>query len=84
MPNHVTNQIEFYGNQKNINKVFKLIKGDNGYIDFNKIPGIIRYSGEQNNFITLCTSAVHLAVGLAYTVTKNSQYSAFIQLIYFK
>ena len=52
MPNHVTNQIEFYGNQKNINKVFELIKGDNGYIDFNKIipmPKSLNIESGSNN-----------------------------------
>lgn len=37
MPNHVTNKIEFYGEQKNIDKVLDLIKGEDRCIDFNKI-----------------------------------------------
>jgi hypothetical protein len=37
MPNHVTNEIKFYGKQENINKVLKLIEGNNEYIDFNAI-----------------------------------------------
>jgi hypothetical protein len=37
MPNHVTNKIEFYGEQSNIDKVFELIKGETECIDFNKI-----------------------------------------------
>lgn len=37
MPNHITNRIEFYGDQENINKVLELIKGEEGCIDFNKI-----------------------------------------------
>ena len=37
MPNHVTNKIEFYGDQENIKKVLELIKGEEEYIDFNKI-----------------------------------------------
>ncbi len=39
MPNHVTNKVEFFGNQKNIDKVLELIRGDDErpVIDFNKI-----------------------------------------------
>ena len=37
MPNHVTNKIEFYGEQKDIDKVLELIKGEDRCIDFNKI-----------------------------------------------
>jgi hypothetical protein len=37
MPNHVTNKIEFYGDQENINKVLELIKGEEECIDFDKI-----------------------------------------------
>lgn len=37
MPNHVTNRIQFYGKQENINKVLELIKGEDTCIDFNKI-----------------------------------------------
>lgn len=37
MPNHITNKIEFYGKQSNIDKVLELIKGEEECIDFNKI-----------------------------------------------
>jgi len=37
MPNHITNRIEFYGDQDNIDKVLNLIKGDKECIDFEKI-----------------------------------------------
>ena len=37
MPNHVTNRIELYGDQENINKVLELIEGERECIDFNKI-----------------------------------------------
>lgn len=37
MPNHITNRIEFYGDQDNINKVLDLIKGSEECIDFEKI-----------------------------------------------
>lgn len=37
MPNHITNRIQFYGKQENINKVLELIKGEDTCIDFNKI-----------------------------------------------
>lgn len=37
MPNNVTNKITFYGEQKNVSKVLNLIKGNDEYIDFNKI-----------------------------------------------
>lgn len=37
MPNHVTNRIEFYGEQCNISKILELIKGEEECIDFNKI-----------------------------------------------
>jgi hypothetical protein len=37
MPNHVTNRIEFYGEQRNIDKVLDLIKGEEECIDFNTI-----------------------------------------------
>jgi hypothetical protein len=37
MPNHVTNRIEFYGEQENINKVLSIIKGEDECIDFEKI-----------------------------------------------
>lgn len=37
MPNHITNKIEFYGDQENINKVLELIKGKETCIDFEKI-----------------------------------------------
>lgn len=37
MPNHITNKIEFYGDQENINKVLELIKGEKECIDFEKI-----------------------------------------------
>ena len=37
MPNHVTNKIEFYGEQDSINKALELIRGDDECIDFNKI-----------------------------------------------
>lgn len=37
MPNHVTNKIQFYGEQENINKVLELIKGEERCIDFEKI-----------------------------------------------
>lgn len=37
MPNHVTNRIQFYGKQENIDKVLELIKGEDTCIDFNKI-----------------------------------------------
>lgn len=37
MPNHVTNKIEFHGEQENIKKVLELIKGEDDYIDFEKI-----------------------------------------------
>lgn len=37
MPNNITNKIEFYGEQNNIDKVLELIKGEDSCIDFNKI-----------------------------------------------
>lgn len=37
MPNHITNKIEFYGEQGAIGKVLDLIKGENECIDFEKI-----------------------------------------------
>ena len=37
MPNHITNKIEFYGEQENIDKVLELIKGEESCIDFEKI-----------------------------------------------
>jgi hypothetical protein len=37
MPNHVTNRIEFYGEQKNIDTILEIIKGDKECIDFEKI-----------------------------------------------
>lgn len=37
MPNHITNRIEFYGEQSNIDKILELIKGEDSCIDFNKI-----------------------------------------------
>ena len=37
MPNHITNKIEFYGDQSNIDKVLELIRGEKECIDFNKI-----------------------------------------------
>lgn len=37
MPNHVTNKIQFIGEQENITKVLELIKGEEDAIDFNKI-----------------------------------------------
>lgn len=37
MPNHITNKIEFYGEQSNIDKVLELIKGEKECIDFEKI-----------------------------------------------
>lgn len=48
MPNHVTNKIEFYGEQNNINEVLSLIKGDTECIDFEKLipmPGNIFRGG---------------------------------------
>ena len=37
MPNHITNKIEFHGDQKNIEKILELIKGEEECIDFEKI-----------------------------------------------
>jgi hypothetical protein len=37
MPNYVTNKIEFHGEQENVKKVLELIKGEDDYIDFEKI-----------------------------------------------
>ena len=37
MPNHITNQINFYGEQKDIDKVLEIIKGKETCIDFNSI-----------------------------------------------
>lgn len=37
MPNHVTNRIQFYGEQENIDKIMELIKGEESWIDFEKI-----------------------------------------------
>lgn len=37
MPNHVTNQIKFYGEQENINQVLNLINGEDRCIDFEKL-----------------------------------------------
>ena len=37
MPNHITNKIQFYGEKNDISKVLELIKGEDEYIDFNKI-----------------------------------------------
>mgnify|MGYP003291331784 CR=1 FL=1 len=37
MPNHVTNMIQFSGEQKDIDKILELIKGEESCIDFNKI-----------------------------------------------
>ena len=37
MPNWVTNKISFYGEQKNIDKILELIKGEETCIDFEKI-----------------------------------------------
>ena len=37
MPNHITTVIEFTGKQENIEKIFELIAGENGEIDFNKL-----------------------------------------------
>lgn len=37
MPNHVTNKIEFHGEQANIDKILELIKGEKECIDFEKI-----------------------------------------------
>ena len=37
MPNHVTNMVQFHGEQENIDKVLALIKGEESCIDFQKI-----------------------------------------------
>lgn len=37
MPNHVTNTITFHGEQRDIDKVLELIKGETSCIDFEKI-----------------------------------------------
>ena len=37
MPNHVTNKIQFIGEQENIDKVLEIIKGEEDAIDFDKI-----------------------------------------------
>ena len=37
MPNHITNKIEFSGNQESIDKILELIKGEDTCIDFEKI-----------------------------------------------
>ena len=37
MPNNITNKIEFYGEQSNINKVLNVISGEYECIDFNKL-----------------------------------------------
>ena len=37
MQNHVTNKITFIGDQDNINTILNMIKGENEWIDFNKI-----------------------------------------------
>lgn len=37
MPNWVTNRIVFHGNQENIDRVLRSIKGNRSKIDFNKI-----------------------------------------------
>ena len=37
MPNHITNRIQFFGKQEQINKVFELIKNESSCIDFNKL-----------------------------------------------
>ena len=78
MPNHVTNQIEFYGNQKNINKVFELIKGDNGYIDFNKIipmPKTLNLTagGYQNEAIIYALSKKPIAEKLKIESTLKNK-----------
>ena len=52
MPNHITNRIEFYGEQENINKVLELIKGEEECIDFNKIipmPKELNITSSSNN-----------------------------------
>ena len=88
MPNHVTNQIEFYGNQKNINKVFELIKGDNGYIDFNKIipmPKTLNLTagGYQNEAIIYALSKKPIAEKLKIESTlKNKKVDFYGNLIY--
>lgn len=43
MPNHITNRIEFYGEQENIDKILTLIRGDTECIDFNKIVPMPNY-----------------------------------------
>jgi hypothetical protein len=37
MPNHITNKITFRGNQTNINTILTLIRGNEQYIDFERI-----------------------------------------------
>lgn len=37
MPNHVTNYMQFHGEQANIDKILELIKGEESWIDFEKI-----------------------------------------------
>lgn len=56
MPNHITNKIEFYGDQENINKVFDLIKGEDGCIDFEKIipmPKELTIESSSNNELAI-------------------------------
>lgn len=56
MPNHVRNQIEFHGDQENINKVLGLIKGEEDYISFNKIvpmPESLQINSSSDNDIAM-------------------------------
>ena len=66
MPNHVANMIEFYGDQKNINKVLELIKEEDSCIDFNKIipmPKSLQISSSSDNDIAIvCYLSNRMAV----------------------
>lgn len=63
MPNHITNRIEFHGEQSNIDKVLELIKGEDSCIDFNKIIPM----PESLNI----ESGSNIDLAVAYYVTKR-------------
>ena len=66
MPNHVANEIEFHGEQENINKVLDLIQGKGECIDFEKIvpmPVALQIeSSSDNDLAIICYLSNKLSI----------------------
>ena len=91
MPNHITNKIEFYGDQENINKVLELIKGEEECIDFDKIipmPKTLHLTsgGNQNQAIQYALSkksyAEKIEIQVALTQKRCDFYGSYFRKVF--